>query len=925
MVKDLLNENCFNEDRWRFFLQFANDFSEVSFHNKSFADLLVLFESQNSGLSSQEVAARQKIFGLNKIEPVRKVTWLKQLLAQFSSPVITVLIFAAVISRFIGETIEAYAISAIVILNGLLGFFQEFRAEKALNSLQSLIVPKARVLRENSVMQVSSRDIVPGDILFLEAGDIVPADCRLATSFNLQTQEAALTGESLAVEKSAERILAASLSLGDRINMVFSGTTVLSGQAKALVIATGMKTEIGKIAAMIAQQPIEPTPLQKRLAILGKKLMLLSIFIVIAVAGLQWLRGIALTEIFIFAVSLAVAAVPEGLPAVITIALAYGLTRMAARNALIRRLPSVETLGSVTVICSDKTGTLTRNEMTVKKIVTSQSIFSLEGDGYKPEGKIKLAHLDLPIAISDHPDLSKLLRASATCNHAKILLKQQKYEIIGDPTEGALIVAALKAKISMDDLEETVHELPFDADRKMMSVIVASRSGGNLLYVKGAPEQILRKSTKILIDGKCTLFSSEHRDNIERQHRDLTSDALRVLGVAYRELESEAIFSENLEAELVFLGLVGMIDPPRADAIAAVDLCGQAGINIVMITGDHPDTGLAIAKQLGIANSEPQVKSGQELDLLSEQELAAITSATKVYARVSPAHKLRIVKSLKKGGEIVAMTGDGVNDAPAIRVADIGIAMGITGTDVTKEAAAMILVDDNFASIVSAVEEGRGIFENIENILRFLLAGNFGEISLVLFAAIAGWPTPLLAVQILWINLVTDGLPALALATEKPAQGVMKRPPLPADEAILNWQKSARIIAQGVLLSAAAIFGYWWTLYSQGSPLQGNVSQAQAVAFCICAFAQLAFAFVCRSAKTSLLKMGIFSNIFLLFAVLLSGIMQLAVIFVPSLQNVFFSEAPSFTKDTWLIIICLSLLPAIFIEIMKWLYNNDQL
>ena len=632
-------------------------------------------------------------------------------------------------------------------------------------------------MRDGSLQTLPARDIVPGDRIELEAGDNVPADARLLQAYSFKIQEAALTGESVPASKQAECVLSETTSLGDRRNMAYMGTVVATGKASAVVVSTGMATELGQIAGLLEHSKIETTPLQRRLTALGRILIVACLAIVAVVFVLHLLRGAAVLEVLLISISLAVAAVPEGLPAVVTLTLAVGLQRMSKRNALVRKLPSVETLGSVTVICSDKTGTLTRNEMTVREVIAGGIHYQATGIGYAPTGQFVRAGTpasgnsssnrtgahDEPMQAQDEPDLIQVLTIAARCNNAKVTAigdNGTAWRVIGDPTEGALLVAARKARIDVEELQRHIlHEIPFDSERKAMSIVAVAPSGTPTMYTKGAPEVILAKSDAERISGNTIPLSDSRRMQVMQLCSTLAARALRVLALAYRE-NPQKDGAEYQESGLVFAGLVGINDPPRETAHEAVRLCLQAGIRPVMITGDHPATALAIARELQIAKVDDQVMTGTELDAISDTELDMRISRCSVFARVSAKHKLRIVEAWQQRGQVVAMTGDGVNDAPAVKAADIGIAMGVTGTDVTKEAADMILTDDNFASIVSAVEEGRGIFDNIQKVVHYLLSCNASEVLLMFFTALAGWPIPLTAIQILWINLVTDGLPA---------------------------------------------------------------------------------------------------------------------------------------------------------------------
>jgi P-type Ca2+ transporter type 2C len=885
------------------------------------------------GLDEKRVSTQRLKFGENVLSEAPREKWVSKFLRQFKSIIVGLLFIAAILSGVMGEWIETCAILAIMLLNGGLGFLQEAKAEKAIDSLKQLSAPQARVIRNGHVQLVPARALVMHDLIELEAGDFVPADVRLVDAFHLKVQEAPLTGESEPVDKTSHEALGEKTALADRTNMAFLGTTVLAGSGSGVVTAIGMGTELGKIAGLLGEQSLEPTPLQRRMSELGQLLIYLCLGIISIIALLLWLRGGSLSEIFIFSISLAVAAVPEGLPAVVTIALALGLTRLAKRNALIRRLPSVETLGSVTVICSDKTGTLTRNEMTVQKAIIGNQVYYISGSGYLPHGDFSRRSLDSPVSgilekvdPSADADLIRTLTIGARCNHASIAQGkgvEDSWAVVGDPTEGALLIAALKAGIAPHSLKDPfLHRFPFDSERKMMSVVTREGDGREFLYVKGAPEAVLLRSVAEEIAGRMVPLHEERRKVLLDLSRSLAGEALRVLALAYRPIPAD-MGGDYREERLIFAGLVGMMDPPRGEARDAVEKCKNAGITPVMITGDHPETARAIARALGIAEGNEHVLTGPELDEMSEDTLRDRIQKIAVYARVSPEHKLRVVKALKARGHIVAMTGDGVNDAPAVRAADIGIAMGITGTDVTKEASAMVLADDNFASIVSAVEEGRGILNNIQNIIRFLLAANASEILLVLVSTIIGWPMPLSALQILWINLVTDGLPALALATEKPELDVMNRPPRPVNEKLLTWKSGGEIFAYGVVLASVMISGFGLAMFAVPET-RGRLDQAQVFTFCLCTLTQLLFSFACRSRRHTFMELGFLSNRNLFIAVVLSILAQIGMMHLSFLEGFFFKEIPRFGIGTWALIGGLALIPVSLVEMYKLLVQTER-
>lgn len=874
------------------------------------------------GLDLEETARRRVNAGWNELAEAPPVSRWTKLLGQFKDLVIWILIVAAMISGWMGEWADAAAILAIVVINGIIGFLQEEKAGRALAALQKLSSPMAKVFRNGTLQLIPARELVPGDRIQLEAGDNVPADARLLSGFGLRVQEAALTGESVPVSKDPHCVMQAIAPLGDRRNMVYMGTVAASGKASAIVVATGMTTELGQIAGFLQRSQPESTPLQRRLTELGKVLVFVCLIIVVVIFGLQLARGGQLLETLLISVSLAVAAVPEGLPAVVTLTLALGLQRMVKRNALVRKLPSVETLGSVTVICTDKTGTLTRNEMTVREIVSGDKRFRVTGSGYAPRGQFLICRdaighateSELTVLPHNEPDLLQSLKIAARCNNATVSPSGDgsgSWQVIGDPTEGAMAVAALKAGIEARDPEHRVlFEIPFDSERKAMSVVLREPDGSITMYSKGAPEIVLAKCVSEQHDGQITPLSPDRRRSIMGANTEMASRALRVLALAYR-IHSPSPVTDFEEDNLTFAGLVGMIDPPRDESKSSVQRCLAAGIRPIMITGDHPETALAIARELHIAGDADRVVSGQELVALSDDDLTGQVEHIAVYARVSAEHKLRVVNAWKRRGEIVAMTGDGVNDAPAVRAADIGIAMGIAGTDVTKEASDMVLTDDNFSSIVNAVEEGRGIFDNIQKFVHYLLSCNAGEVLLMLFAAVIGWPVPLAAIQLLWINLVTDGLPALALGMEPPERDIMMRPPRPPHEAVITWKRGLLIVVHGTLVAAVAGLGFW--LIYKGEIT--HLARARTVAFSVTAYAQLFFAIGCRSHRYTMPELGLFSNPHLFGAIIISGLLQLCAMTLPIAQPVF--EVATHLSWEWPLIGILSLIPVTLIEITK--------
>jgi P-type Ca2+ transporter type 2C len=890
-----------------------------------------------AGLGADEAGRRQQSEGFNELPEAPPPSLLKLFLSQFTSVIVWVLIGAAIISGLLEDWLDAAAILTIVLLNGVLGFVQEFRAERSLAALRKMSVATARVFRDGVFRSIPARELVPGDLIVLEAGDRGPADARLIYATNFQTQEASLTGESTPVQKHASPIEGTDIPLAERKNMVFMGTVVVSGKARALVVATALHTELGRIAAMIqnaTEAERAETPLQRRLEQFGYTLLWLALAVVTVVFLLGYLRGEPAVLMLLTAVSLAVAAVPEGLPAVVTITLALGVTRMVTRHALIRKLPAVETLGSATVICSDKTGTLTKNEMTVARLFSGDRVFEVTGEGYEPTGEIREVNGQWPMvngeaASPEHslpltpqplrllpPALRELLTAAVLCNGATLREENGTWQVIGDPTEGALLVVAAKADLTIEILESTYRflgEVPFDSERKMMTMVWRT-SEGPVAYVKGAPDVLLRHCThRLTMDGKEELLTESIRAAILDANASFAHQALRVLAMARRRLdrEPEAYRAQALEDQLVFLGLAAMKDPLRPEAKAAVKACHDAGIRTVMITGDHKDTATAIAEELRGGTAPIQSLSGTELDRLSDDELVRTVEDVAVYARVSAEHKLRIVKAWKAQGAIVAMTGDGVNDAPAVKAADIGVAMGITGTDVTKEAADMVVTDDNFASIAAAVEEGRGIFDNIRKTIYFLLSCNISEVLVMLFATLIGLPLPLLPIQILWMNLVTDGFPALALAVDPKSPDLMKQPPRRPEARLLDGGTLLAIGAQGVMLSAIALGAFVYSLYG----LHQEVEQARTVAFTVMVVAQLVHAFNCRSERLSLFQVGLWTNRPLLLAFSLSIGIQVAVLTIPAAAPIF-KVAPLPIED-WALMGAMGLLPFLLMELIK--------
>ena len=911
--------------------------------------------SSPSGLSKSEASTRLARVGPNELVQTTRISPLRIFLEQFTDVLVIILIIAAAVSAYLGlsrgasgegELYDAVLIVIIVILNSVLGFVQEYRAERSLQALKALAAPKAHAVREGEILAIPSRELVPGDVVVLAAGDKVPADLRLFDVASLRTNEASLTGESTPVSKTIAP-LPREAFLGDRKNLAFMGTTVDGGRGKGLVAETGMRTELGKIAGLVQQETKEETPLQRQLDRLGRQigLAILGVVALIFVIGLlQESDPVAHLELlFLTAVGLAVAAIPEGLPAVVTISLALGLQRMIRRHALIRKLPAVEALGAATVICSDKTGTLTKGEMNVRAFLVGSRSYEVRGEGFDPAGEIRSQ--DAAVDLAAHPDLREALVCAILCNDAAVKKEGERWTVDGDPTEGALIVAGMRAGLDADILRAErprVAEIAFTSERKMMSTLHAPLSQEELekilavaedqrhtplawvaskeLFVKGAPERVLAACTHHLVDGERKPLTEYDRKQYQFLNQEMATRALRVLGLATRSFPREMppIREEALEEGLTFLGLVGMMDAPRQDAMDAIARCTKAGIRVVMITGDHKLTAMAVAREMGILSEGERAMTGEELEKVSEEDLVRDVEHIKVYARVSPEHKMRIVQAWKTKGHVVAMTGDGVNDAPALKRSDLGVAMGITGTDVAKESADMVLTDDNFASIVAAVEEGRGIYENIRKFVAYLLSANAGEVLIMLLATImlgAGlidraflpFLTP---VQLLWINLVTDGLPALALGVDPYPTDIMDRPPRNPKEGVLSKDILFLIVVVAAILTVGTLGLFFWELATGA-----DATRAQTVAFTTIVFFELFLVFAIRSPRQTVWQIGFLTNKKLIYAVLLSAALQVMVIYAPFFQGPFDTEA--LTAFDWIRAVLIALSAFFFVEILK--------
>jgi len=957
-----------------------------AWHALSAEDVLRHLEVQDEGLSSEQAARRLAQYGPNQLTEKPRPGFLKMLWDQINSFVVWLLIVAAVVSGLIGwneyrhsgettEFIEAGAILAIVVLNATLGIIQERRAEEALAALKKLAAPDAHVVRDGRRVTVPARDLVPGDIVFLEAGNFVPADMRLLEAVNLRVEEASLTGESLPVQKNAAGIMEKNVPLGDRKNTAFMGTTVAYGRGRGVVTGTGMRTQLGLIAEMLQSVEEEETPLQRRLDQLGRilsigSLILVAVVFVVALinntvigelfAGpLAYFQNYAkeITDVFIIAISLAIAAVPEGLPAVVTISLALGMTEMVKRHALIRKLSSVETLGSATTICSDKTGTLTQNEMTVTRLWADGHFIEVTGTGYAPVGEFQLGGKS--VDLKKYPAALTTLWVGVLNNDSHLEITgesedEKTYRIVGDPTEGALIVAAAKAGAWHGEVKDAYpreNEVPFDSERKRMITVHSVEKpepedispfydnkykGWDVIAVKGAPDVVLELCTQYLDMGDNPRpMDAAARQRILDANDAMTKDALRVLGVAVRlekDVANGEVSVEELEHDLVFVGLMGMIDPARPEVRPALEKAAHAGIRTVMITGDFPNTAKAIAQAIGLLRPDHKVATGADLDKMSDEDLKREIEVTDVFARVSPEHKMRIVDALQANDEVVAMTGDGVNDAPAIKRADIGVAMGITGTDVAKETAEMVLTDDNYASIVSAVEQGRIIYSNIRKFVFFLLSSNVAEIMIIFLATLAGLPAPLTAIQLLWLNLITDGAPALALAMEKGDPDIMSQKPRAKHEPIINRSMGLGLSVQTVAQTSAVLtafgLGLYWhidqALPAGINPIIGliqhdwrgvDVQTAETMAFVTLSLCELFRSYTVRSERASLFQIGPFSNKFMQYAVGLSIGLLLLVVNVPFLQPIF--NTHFLNLNEWLIVVGLALIPAISEEFTK--------
>ncbi|QHQ58749.1 calcium-translocating P-type ATPase, SERCA-type [Bacillus velezensis] len=877
----------------------------MKFHEMGQTDLLKATNTSiKQGLTEKEVKKRLEKHGPNELQEGKRTPAIAVFFAQFKDFMVLVLLAATLISGFLGEYVDAVAIMAIVFVNGVLGFFQERRAEKSLHALKELSTPYVSALRDGSWKKIQSKELVPGDIMKFSSGDRIGADVRIVEAKSLEIEESALTGESIPVVKQADKLRKPDVSLGDISNMAFMGTIVTRGSGVGVVVGTGMNTAMGKIADMLESAGSLSTPLQRRLEELGKILIIVALLLTVLVVAVGVLQGHELYSMFLAGVSLAVAAIPEGLPAIVTVALSIGVQRMIKQKSIVRKLPAVETLGCASVICSDKTGTLTQNKMTVTHMWSGGKTFKVSGIGYEPEGVFTRDERE--IKLKDEKILEQMLVFGALCNTSEIALKDGHYVLDGDPTEGALLTAARKGGYSNDWLSgqyRVVAEFPFDSVRKMMTVIVEDKEKKQFVITKGAPDVLIDRSSHLMYDARSAPFSGEKKAETEAVLKELASQALRTIAIAYKPLKpGEKPTMEQAEKNLTMLGLSGMIDPPRPEVRQAIKECREAGIKTVMITGDHVETAKAIAKDLRLLPKKGRVMDGKALNELTEKELIETVDDVYVFARVSPEHKLKIVKAFQENGHVVAMTGDGVNDAPAIKQADIGVAMGVTGTDVAKEASSLILVDDNFATIKSAIKEGRNIYENIRKFVRYLLASNVGEILVMLFAMLLALPLPLVPIQILWVNLVTDGLPAMALGMDQPEGDLMRRKPRHPKEGVFARKLGWKVVSRGFLIGAATILAFIIVYHRNPE----NLPYAQTVAFATLVLAQLIHVFDCRS-ETSVFSRNPFENIYLLGAIISSIFLMVIVIYYPPLQPIF--KTVPITPGDWMLIIGMSGIP----------------
>ena len=888
---------------------------EEPWHAMSVDQVLRKLGASCEGLDPEEASARLERYGPNALPEPHRLSPALAFLKQFQSPLIYILLIAGTISFALGQNTDGIVILAIVFFNAVIGFVQEYKAERALEELKKLAAPTAIVLRDGREQEIPTQQIVPGDLILVSAGDHVPADARITQAIHLRVDEAPLTGESVPVDK-RDDVLPADTVLAERDNMLYSGTPVVAGRGRAVVVATGYATVTGRIAEEVEATPKAQTHMQRKLADIGRLLGVIAVFVALVLAGIGLARGYGLEMLFLLAVAVAVSFIPEGLPAIVAIVLAVGVQRMARRKAIVRKLPAVESLGSVAVICTDKTGTLTRNEMTVQVCCTARAFFRFSGEGYAPTGRVCIN--DQPINPDDYPELRLLLTVGALCNDSSLVERDGQWSVRGDPTEGALVVAAAKAGIVKSELDEEyprIDEIPFDPETRYMATLNRPKEGPSMVCVKGAPEEILALCGEIRGHDRKAPLSDERRSALHETTASMAGQAYRVLATACIEVDREksSISEQNFRGKLTFLGFFGMIDPPRPEAIQAVAKAKQAGIRVIMVTGDNPVTAETIARTVGVLDGG-EVVTGHEVERMSDEELARRILRISVFARVEPQDKYRIVKALKQNGELVAMTGDGVNDAPALKLADVGVAMGITGTNVAKESSDMVLADDNFATIVAAVEEGRTIFANIRKIVQYLLATNTGEVLTYVIAITAGLPPPLLPVQILWVNLVTDGFATAPLAVEPKEGDILREPPRNPREPVLTSRAIARIAVTAAVMAAVTLGLF---IYQLG---YADLGKARTMAFEALALLQLFNAFNARSPVRSVFKLGFLSNPYMLLGISASFVLQVLVTQLPLLQPAFHTVGLSLAE--WALVIGLSSLIFVFEEIRKALIPN---
>jgi Ca2+-transporting ATPase len=881
-------------------------------------EVMRILETSSKGLTTEEALKRRETYGLNKIQEAKKLSPLRLFLRQFQNALNYILLLAVIISLIVGDPLDALVILIILFINAVLGFVQEYRSEKALEALKELSAPKTIVIRDGKEKEIRSEELVPGDLVILNTGDRVPADIRLYTSVRMRALESILTGEAGSEEKITAE-LPQETPLVDRLNMVYSGTSITGGRGSGFVVATGMKTEVGKIAKEIAGAGEEKTPLQKKISRLAIYLTIIAVVFAGIQAILAFLRGITISNILLLALASVIHFIPEGLIAVITIVLVIGVRKMARRNAIVRKLQAVETLGSATVICTDKTGTLTKNQMTVRVIYLNGESIEVTGEGYTPIGEfLKNGTIIKP---EDNPHFKLFLKAMALCNDAHLVSEDGRYSIFGDPTEGALVVAAAKGGINKEQEEKEnprIDEIPFESELACMATVHDYTDDEKYVYAKGSPERMISLCNEIYINNQIIPINNELRKKVLAASQEFASRGYRVLGLSYRMVGSSKyrLAREECGKDLVFLGLVGMVDPPRKEAIEAVAKCKNAGIKVVMITGDHRETARAIAQEVGIMTKKDLILDGKELDNISEEEFEKIVESVKVFARNEPRHKLRIVKALRKKGHIVAMTGDGVNDAPAIKEADIGIAMGITGTQIAKETSDMVLADDNFASIVGAVEEGRTSFNNLRRVVLYLITTSIAGGLILLSSLLFGLPIPFLPLQILWINLVTDGICDKTLAIEPRFRDVLKDPPRSPRERIVNRGVVYQIVFLSSIMIIGTMFVYYFSIQSLGlSVIWHGYNESRTMTFATIIFFQLFNALNIRSREYSLFKIGFLSNKYFVLGFIASLVLNFAIVYVPFFQQLF--EIVPLTFYDWLVVFLVSSSIFIIEEVRK--------